>query len=420
MSPQPTVGDLFAGAGGLAIGFHAAGFSPLFFNEIDETASHTFALNFPQATGFTCPIEDLTAERLRDRTSLASAELDMMVGGPPCQGFSINAPLRKGDDPRNHLFRHYIRLVLEGIRPKFVLLENVPGLVSLDHGKTLHAVKLAFERAGYQVIFAILNAAHYGVPQERWRLFFLGTRVPGVPLSFPEPTHYSLQRANFSGGSDLTFSYAVGKQRQRSLFGPALLPPVTVREAINDLPPIESGAGERGMEYISPPFGIYQCEMREGSKRLLNHECAGASPINFERIRHVRPGGSWRDIPHELLPKGMQRARRSDHTKRYGRIDPDAPSCTIMTKCDPHWGTVFHYEQDRIISVREAARLQSFPDRFAFTGSKVEQYRQVGNAVPPKLAQAIAGHVKSLLSSTSAAPAPPTASIGVRHAARSR
>jgi DNA (cytosine-5)-methyltransferase 1 len=114
-------------------------------------------------------------------------------------------------------------------------------------------------------------------------------------------------------------------------------------------------------------------------------------------MRHVKPGGSWRDIPFDLLPKGMQRARRSDHTKRYGRLHPGGLSPTIMTKCDPHWGSVLHYEQNRIISVREAARLQSFPDWFRFTGSKIDQYRQVGNAVPPLLAQALAEHIKGLL-----------------------
>ncbi len=137
--------------------------------------------------------------------------------------------------------------------------------------------------------------------------------------------------------------------------------------------------------------------MRSGSEKMYNHECAGVSGVNLERMMHVEPGGAWRDIPFELLPKGMQRARRSDHTRRYGRLHPARLSPTVMTKCDPHWGTVFHYGQDRIISVREAARIQSFPDWFRFTGSRADQYRQVGNAVPPMLAQALAEHIKGLL-----------------------
>lgn len=392
-----TVGDLFAGAGGLSVGFQLAGFRSLFFNEIDEQAAETFRLNFPEAVPFICPIQELTARRLREESALDGHDLDIMVGGPPCQGFSINAPVRSGDDPRNHLFRHYIRLVLEGLRPKFVVLENVPGLVSVDAGRTLASVKKAFEQAGYRVIFRILNAAHYGVPEERWRLIFLGTRLPSAQLSFPEPTHYSLQRPNFTGGRDYIFGHAVGGSQQGELFTGRLEPPISVREAISDLPPLQSAGGAPEMDYCQAPMTDYQSLMRSRSRRLFNHECAGVSSINLRRIRFVKPGGSWRDIPYDLLPKGMQRARRSDHTRRYGRLDPDAPSGTIMTKCDPHWGTFFHYDQDRIISVREAARIQSFPDWFRFSGSKVEQYRQVGNAVPPLLARALAEKIATIL-----------------------
>src|SRR4051812_28969614 len=171
--PVRLIGDLFAGAGGLACGFHDLDFETVFFNEIDEVAGATFTANFPRAKPFICPIEELTAERIRNESGLGNKELDVMVGGPPCQGFSINAPARSESDPRNHLFRHYIRLVLEGLRPRAIVMENVPGLVSLDDGETLKSVLSAFEGAGYKVKAKILNAAHYGVPQERWRLIFL-------------------------------------------------------------------------------------------------------------------------------------------------------------------------------------------------------------------------------------------------------
>ena len=392
-----TSGDLFAGAGGLSVGFHQAGFSSIFFNEFEPQFGETYCVNFPQTTPFVCPIETLTAARIRDNTSLHDGTLDVMIGGPPCQGFSINAPLRSEDDPRNHLFRHYVRLVLEGLRPKFVVLENVPGLVSFANGKTFKDISKAFESAGYRVAFKILNAAHYGVPEERWRLIFIGTRLEGVEPSLPKPTHYSLQRTNFTGGRDYTFGHAIGNRPQTDLFAAGLRKPTSVRDAIGDLPAIPSGGGRHTMEYMSPSLSPYQEAMRKGATKLYNHESAGVAAINLERIRHVKPGGSWRDIPLELLPKGLKRARRSDHTKRYGRIDPDGLSCTIMTKCDPHWGTFFHYDQDRIISVREAARIQSFPDWFRFTGSKNDQYRQVGNAVPPLMAQAVAEHIKILM-----------------------
>lgn len=395
-----TCGALFAGAGGFATGFSLAGFTPLFFNEIDQQAACTFNLNFPRTFPFVCPIQELTAQRIRDLCS-PDDSLDVMIGGPPCQGFSINAPVRRSDDPRNSLFQHYARIVLEGLRPKFIIMENVPGLISLDQGKTLQAVIAAFEQSGYKIIFHILNAAHYGVPEERWRLFILGTRLPDVELSFPPPTHYNYQRPNFTGGRDHTFLYAI-KAQQQSLWYTDLLPPITVGEAISDLPVIAAGSGDYEMDYDAEPQSSYQQKMRIYSQKLYNHECANVSEINLERMKHVLPGGSWRDIPFDLLPKGMQRARRSDHTKRYGRLEREGISGTILTKCDPHWGSFFHYEQNRVISIREAARIQSFPDWFRLAGTKGEQYRQVGNAVPPLLAYALAAHIKKLLTTSPA------------------
>lgn len=389
--------DLFAGAGGLAVGFHLEGFTPVFFNEIEANAALTFSSNFSAAVPFIQPIQELTAKIILKTCSLCKDELDVMLGGPPCQGFSINAPIRDLKDPRNSLFHHYVRLVLEGLRPKFIVMENVPGLISLENGKVLEDVKLAFENAGYTMAFHILNAAHYGVPEERWRLIFIGTRMKEINLCFPFPTHYSLQNTNFTGGREFTFSQAIGKPIQRDLFFDNLLPPTTISDAISDLPPIPSGGGRSEMDYSIPAQSKYQEEIRRNSERIFNHECMGVAAINLERIKYVKPGGSWRDIPFELLPEGLKRARRSDHTKRYGRLHPDGLSGTILTKCDPHWGSFFHYNQDRIISIREAARIQSFPDFFRFSGPKVEQYRQVGNAVPPLLAAAIAKQIKASL-----------------------
>jgi DNA (cytosine-5)-methyltransferase 1 len=393
-----TFGDLFAGAGGLSVGFHNAGFESVFFNEIDETAGATHKFNFPTSVAFVRPIQDLTAKLIRAETNLGMNDLDVMVGGPPCQGFSINAPVRSQKDPRNSLFHNYVRLVLEGIKPKFILMENVPGLISLDGGQTLKGVIRAFEDAGYKIIFKILNAAHYGAPQERWRLFILGTRLKGVELSFPQPTHYSLGRTNFTGGREYTFRHAVGVPEQDTLFGKSTLKhPTTIWEAMSDLPGIPSGGGYQETQYSLQPQTPFQKNIRKGAKKLFNHECASIAEVNLERLKHVKPGGSWRDIPHHMLPAGLQKARRSDHTKRYGRLDPNGLSGTVLTKCDPHWGTFFHPKQNRIISVREAARIQTFPDWFKFTGSMTEQYRDVGNAVPPMLAAAVANHVVQMI-----------------------
>jgi DNA (cytosine-5)-methyltransferase 1 len=390
--------DLFSGAGGLSLGFSMEGSQSVFFNDIDAECAFTFQRNFPDAKPLVAPIQEISASDVFESTGIGPEDLDVLVGGPPCQGFSINAPSRSTADERNHLFRHYARLVLEGIRPKFIVFENVPGLVSFNGGKTLADVCSEFRRAGYEPFFRILNACHYGVPQERWRLVIVANRI-GAHFDFPEPTHYSLSRPNFTGGRALTYSYAARRSQAKSLFDEAigLQDPITVKDAISDLPRIQSGGGSEIAEYGKPCGSDYQRWARDGSARLSNHHCVDLSDINQLRMQHVRPGGSWRDIPRELLPEGMKRARRSDHTRRYGRLHPDGIACTVMTKCDPHWGTVVHYSQDRVISVREAARFQSFPDSFVFWGSKGSQYRQVGNAVPPLLAKAIADRIRYYL-----------------------
>ncbi len=145
------------------------------------------------------------------------------------------------------------------------------------------------------------------------------------------------------------------------------------------------------------PKSDYQRLLRKGARVLYNHVAPSLSPINLKRLKHIPQGGSWRDIPRALLPAGMKLAKRSDHTKRYGRLHPDGLACTILTKCDLHWGAYVHPYQERSLTVREAARFQSFPDTVRFFGSKVDQFRQVGNAVPPLLAKAVAASVMKML-----------------------
>jgi len=165
---------------------------------------------------------------------------------------------------------------------------------------------------------------------------------------------------------------------------------VTVQDALDDLPRLKMGEGAEELEYTMEPHSTYAKVMRKGSDRVYNHYAARLASQNIERLKHLRPGGSWRDLPIELLPKGMKLARRSDHTKRYGRLKKDGLAGTVMTKCDPHWGAVFLPDQDRSLTVREAARIQSFPDKYRFLGPRVAQYEQVGNAVPVLLAKSIA------------------------------
>lgn len=390
--------DLFSGAGGLSLGFQQAGFQIAFANDINPDYAFTYQKNHPDTKFFVESIEELSASDVFRATGLHKSELDVLIGGPPCQGFSINAPKRTLDDARNHLFHHYGRLVLEGIRPKVVVMENVPGMLSLDDGRFVGEIYRLFGSAGYRMSHMILCAAHYGIPQERWRLIFIGTLLDAREITFPEPTHYAPVRANFTGGRRLTWLPDIRNSNEppHINFRP-LVPFIPVRDGIGNLPRLRVGEGDDEGEYSRKPLRTYQTIMRAGSVRLYNHVAGALSAQNLERLQHIPPGGSWRDIPKALLPRGMKRARRSDHTRRYGRINPDGLSGTVLTKCDPHWGSFFHWSQDRALTVREAARLQSFPDRYRFYGSRVSQYEQVGNAVPPLLAQVIAEHIRKFL-----------------------
>lgn len=382
--------DLFAGAGGLSEGLREAGFHCLYANEVEKRYSQTYAVNHPDTFVETKDIREVDAEKIKRHLGLQKGELDLVAGGPPCQGFSINAPNRSAKDERNHLFRHFLTFV-EAFAPKSVLVENVPGLVSFEGGSTLEAILVALEALGYSADVKILYAPHFGVPQTRWRTIVIGLK-DGDPLeAYPEPTRSAPTRVNFTSN--------FGGRNIVALPTTMELPAhVTVRDAIDDLPAIEvkqKVAPEQA--YRVAPQNEFQQLMRMCSKTVFNHEPPTLGTVNIERARHIPPGGNWTDIPFELLPKGMQRARRSDHTKRYGRVHPDGLASTILTKCDPHWGAYFHYSQNRTFTVREAARIQTFPDHFHFLGTKSEQYEQVGNAVPPFLAAAIGRRLSKAL-----------------------
>lgn len=429
-----SAGELFCGAGGLSRGFHERGFEPLFANDVWDLAVHNFLMNFDPAyantngagqrciLGLPGSVEDIdpTAVMHQVRSPVGGAELehgqlDTLLGGPPCQGFSVNSHIRNGADPRNHLFKHYVR-ILKGLAPKVFVLENVPGMYSLEGGRFFDELvseiaKLnSLEFGGYDISYKILNAAHYGVPQERFRLVLIGTRRDVADevgkVELPEPVHYSLSQAHFKGGRAQTFHYAIGHRQiggqiPNPELGGVLLPPVSVGEAIDDLPALSNGGGidgpvTYGRRRIRSEFAT---RMRAEASRINNHWARELAYPNTERVKFIPEGGDWRSIPHELLPPGMQRALRKDHTSRYGRLRRDHISGTILTKPDPHWGTFIHpdVDQQRLISVREAARLQSFPDTHAFYGAQVDQYKLCGNAVPPLMAQAIARNVRAVL-----------------------
>ncbi|MBO4556547.1 MAG: DNA cytosine methyltransferase [Elusimicrobiales bacterium] len=383
-----TMIDLFAGAGGLSCGLEQAGFRPVLANEMIPRFSETYRINHPNTQVITGDIRKIDAGHLLDIAS-EYGDIDLIAGGPPCQGFSINAPIRSLDDPRNHLFEEFLRIVRK-IHPKAVLIENVPGIISLGKGTVIEQIYKSLEQMGYKVDHKILFAGHYGVPQMRFRTIIIAIRNYLGHIVFPSPKCYATATANFQKSKELCFSL-------NPLDEYVLKPKTTVKDALGDLPAISGG--ERHCEYDYPcnPLCDYQYLIRKDSSKITSHFCARLSEINKERLKYIPIGGSWRDIPYDLLPAGLKRASRSDHTKRYGRLDPEELCSTIMTKCDPHWGSFFHPEQPRAISVREAARIQSFPDKYIFTGSMTEQYEQVGNAVPPLLAKAVGESILKML-----------------------
>ena len=353
--------DLFCGAGGLSEGFRQAGFHVLAGNDIDPYAAETFVSSHAEARFLPGQIEDIGAGDFLRASGLRKGELDCLIGGPPCQAFSVYNHQRGMHDRRSGLFQEYLRVV-EGLMPKWVVMENVTGITSVGGGTAVGKILSGLAGLGYAVETRILRAEQYGVPQERRRIFFVGNRL-GLPTRWPEATH-----------------------------GPGLERFVNVWDAIGDLPVLGNGEAPEGpLSYRAAPLSRFQEYLRGNATQVSNHAAPRLQPINLERMRHIPEGGSWRDIPFHLLPAGMQRARRCDHTKRYGRLRKDGLASTILTKCDLHWGAYVHPEQDRTLTVREAARLQSFPDWFEFSGPRTEQYVQVGNAVPPLLAKKL-GH----------------------------
>jgi len=365
--------DLFAGAGGLAVGFREAGWAVVGGNDLDKDAGATFRLNFPEAVFFEGSVTALTAELVLRECGLAEGELDCLIGGPPCQSFSYNNHQRSDSDDRARLFEHYLRIV-RGLKPKTLVMENVPGILTIGGGSVITAIQAALAAMGYKTSLDVLSAEEFGTPQVRRRVFIVATRIGQPEALLPRPTHRSADARKLKG---------------KKVKG--LKKTVTVLDAIGDLPPLKSGGGLQVADRAGiSAFSGFQRKARRGVRKLYNHVCHGLTSVNLNRIVHVPEGGNWRDIPRDLLPAGMQRAKLTDHTKRYGRLARRGFASTLLTKCDPHWGAYVHPTQDRTISVREAARLQGFPDKFRFAGASLgAHYEQVGNAVPVPLAAAV-------------------------------
>lgn len=351
--------DLFSGAGGMSCGFEWMGGIVKGGIDNDESASATFQKNHPGATTWTQDIRTLEPRAVRD----VIGDVDVILGGPMCQGVSQRGP-RDPRDARNFAFWAFAKYVRE-FRPKFFLMENVPALASDVHNRRLAiAVFEELESLGYHVAADVVNAAWLGVPQLRYRCVVMGslTSQPHFPTLVADGISGKLAEGSF----------------------------VTVGEAIMDLPKVLAGGGSDERP-ASPPKGslsAFATLMRNGATRLHNHWSADTDEINLARIRLVREGGNWHDVPANILPARFQEVRASDHTTTYGRLHRGHPAYTITTECgNVTSGAYTHPTQDRAITVREAARLQSFPDRFVFCGTRGAQYKQVGNAVPPLMAR---------------------------------
>jgi len=374
--------DLFAGAGGASAGLVAAGADLRLAAEIDPEYASTHQANLP-AEVLVEDLRNVDSDKIVRAADVAPGELDLLFAGPPCQGFSIIGS-RVIWDERNNLFREVLRTARD-LQPKSVVIENVPGLVTLARGAYLCSILQGLSDVGYAGACAELLAAQYGAPQMRWRLVIVAWRKDlDIPAGygFPAPTH--------GGGiGDLLPNCTITASQSAGF--------LTTHDAIGDLPAV--AAGEQNDRYVGPPTTDYQRQMRAGlTDELWNHYAAKLSESNLERISRLKPGEDWRDLPFELLPSGMQRALRKDHTRRYRRMSWDGVPRTIVTRFrDPKTGEYTHPEQDRTISIREAARIQGFPDSFVFQGSRSSQYDQVGNAVPVQLARSIAEEVRRCL-----------------------
>jgi DNA (cytosine-5)-methyltransferase 1 len=345
--------DLFAGAGGLSIGLEKAGFELLHAVEVDESARKTFAGNREGWTpeDVTGDITEVPKSAIEEK--VGHEKVDLVVGGPPCQGFSeVLSP--DGSDERNHLFEYFVDWVDE-LDPTAALFENVRGMQKTAGGEFLDAVKTAFGELGYEVSDRVVSSSNFGVPQHRHRLFVLATKAGTMNEPF---TGYDLN--------------------------PVAIP--NVMDTIGDLPSV--GPGETKETYDNPPETVIQRDLRADSKKLSSHQAANHTDDLIERIKHVPDGGDKADIPEELQPS-------SGYHNSYSRLKSDEPAVAITSNMSkPSSARCTHPFQNRGLTPREGARLQTFPDTYRFEGTLGARRQQIGNAVPPYLAEAFGYYLK--------------------------
>ncbi|MFH1288138.1 MAG: DNA cytosine methyltransferase [bacterium] len=343
--------DLFCGAGGFSEGFRQAGYQIIAGIDNDPEALYTFSLNFPEALAVDKDLSTSLNGSGQTIEDLFKKKIDVIIGGPPCQGFSI-AGKRLKDDPRNVLYKAYLEVIVR-LKPSAVVVENVPTIISLFGGEIARQIKQDFEEFGYTVYQFTITASNYGVPQNRKRTFFVGIKGSG---------RFEMNLLRVSKNTVSTYM------------------------AISDLPLLEKEFGGEELDYLCPAFNEYQRIMRSGCKKIYNHWAVVHTEKTKSIIKLVPDGGNYKD-----LPKHYRDTRRVNIA--WTRMDSRKPCFTIDAGHNHH----FHYKANRVPTVRECARIQSFPDKFRFFGKKTNQFKQVGNAVPPLLAKKVAVALKRAL-----------------------
>jgi len=354
-----TAVDLFSGAGGLSIGIERAGFEVVLANEIEKDFAKTYSLNHSKTKMLNCDIHTVDFSYELSTLGIKIEEIDLLCGGPPCQGFSTVGSKNK-KDPRNSLFYEFIRATIE-IEPKYILFENVSGFKKMYDGVAYKTILKELEDLGYSAISSVLEASDYGLPQNRQRTIILGWRKDCIPMSFPEITHF--QETNLFGG----------------------IKKLCLMDAISDLPPLTFN--DENHSYFLPPQNNYQKILRGNESILTEHNSSDYGDKMKEILQLVPEGGTVNDLPEHLRPKNY-------FNNTYSRLFPYQPSPTITRNFGtPSSSRCIHPFQPRALSTREGARLQGFPDSYKFYGSKTSKNLQIGNAVPPIFGEVIAKEI---------------------------
>jgi DNA (cytosine-5)-methyltransferase 1 len=355
--------DLFCGCGGISLGLERAGFSVLAGVDIEKKYLKTFEYNFPKSKAVCADLREVNPVQLLASIGLKHGELDLLAGGPPCQGFSKNVPRskRSANSENNQLIYTYLEFC-EAIYPKWVMIENVAEMRNGFDAKYTEEIEKKLSKLGYSVVHGVHNAADYGIPQKRRRAFFLARRDGKRPLP-PQPSY-----SECSAGLDFGIKNYV-----------------TVWDAISDLPSLQQGEGSDPCKYPKKPDNEYQKCLRSADGVVYNHIARKLQPTQNDRIQSLKPGEGIKDLPEALKPKG-------GYSGAYGILTKNMV-CPTITRWVFHpgsgrWG---HPVDKRLITIREAARLHSYTDNFRFVGTYIEQAGQIGNSVPPLLAAQIAG-----------------------------